>query len=197
MGPTEALELPTGVLLRKPVADDVPALLAVHGDPAAYELDPQERHLDADHTTRWLVPIIAHWDLHGFGYWTVLVPREWWPKGPPGAVAGDAGRVVAGMGGVRRHHTPHHEVVLNVYFRFAPPTRGRGLAGVVVRQGGAVGADREPGLDLVIRTRPTNAAARRVAEREGFTDHGVDPAEPGMQLLRRSARPTGAVASER
>jgi [ribosomal protein S5]-alanine N-acetyltransferase len=36
-------------------------------------------------------------------------------------------------------------------------------------------------------TRPANAAARRVAERAGFVDLGLDPAEPVMQLLRRPA----------
>lgn len=195
MGPIDALELPTGVLLRRPVATDVPALLAVHGDPAAYQLDPDDRHTDADFTARWLAPIIKHWDVHGFGYWTVLVPQQCWPGGPVGTATDDAGRVVAGMGGVRRHFTPGQELVLNVYFRFAPAARGRGLAGLVVRHGGSVGRARLPGVDLVIRTRPANVAARHVAQREGFTDHGIDPAEPGMQLLRRSAVPAGAVAS--
>ena len=44
-----------------------------------------------------------------------------------------------------------------------------------------------PGTDLVVRTRPANAAARRVAERAGFVDLGLEPDTTDMQQLRLAA----------
>ena len=40
------------------------------------------------------------------------------------------------------------------------------------------------GCDVVVRTRPANAAARRVAERAGYVDEGLEPGTTDMQLLR-------------
>jgi [ribosomal protein S5]-alanine N-acetyltransferase len=41
-----------------------------------------------------------------------------------------------------------------------------------------------PGVDLVVLTRPANAAARRVAVGGGFVDEGFEPGTTNMQLLR-------------
>jgi len=187
--------VPGGVLLRRPTAADVPGLWSVHGDPAVYAFDPAEVHPDHAHTARWLTPITDHWEQHGFGYWVVLVPADWWPGGEIGADPADGGRVVAGMGGIRRYETPRGDRVLNVYYRLAPAVHGRGLAGSVVDQAIEIAGYVLPGADLVVRTRPSNAAARRVAERAGFIDLGMDPTEPGIHLLRRPAGRGGPVAS--
>lgn len=190
--------LADGVLLRRPTAADVPGLWAVHGDPAVYRFDPPEVHPNQAYTAGWLSPITEHWERHGFGYWVVLVPVGWWPGGRLGLDPADDGRVVAGMGGIRRHETPDRDCVLNVYYRLAPAVQGRGLARAIVDRVLRTAAEVLPGADLVVRTRPDNAAARRVAERAGFADLGIDPDEPGIQLLRRQvgpAAPGGPVPS--
>jgi RimJ/RimL family protein N-acetyltransferase len=74
--------------------------------------------------------------------------------------------------------------VLNVYYRLAPEVQGRGLAGHIVSASIQAAAELAPGIDLVVRTRPANAAARRVAERAGFVDQGLEPGATAMQLLR-------------
>jgi len=94
--------------------------------------------------------------------------------------------VHAGLGGIH-HHTIAGVPVLNVYFRFGPEVQGRGLAGAVVAEAIRMAPHVAPDVDLVVRTRPANAAARRVAERAGFVDEGLEPGTTDMQLLRLSA----------
>lgn len=179
----------TGVVrLRRPTVDDAPGVLAVHGDPRVYEHDPHETQTDLADARRFLDPILRHWADHDFGYWTVLVPTSWWPGGAPAAPPDDGDRVNGGMGGIQRYDMAG-EPVLNVYFRLAPAIHGRGVAGLILREAVALAHRIAPGTDLVVRTRPANAAARWVAERAGFDDLGPEPGAENMQLLRlRTAR---------
>ena len=175
-----------GVLLRRPHAGDAAGVFAVHGDPRVYSLDLDLLHQDLAMSAEFLVPLLEHWDRFGFGYWTVLAPAAWWPAGAAGPAAGDGDRVNAGMGGIQ-HYAMTGESVLNVYYRFAPEVQGRGLARRVIETSIQVAVEAAPGLDLVVRTRPANAAARRVAERAGFVDEGLEPGTTDMQLLRLRA----------
>jgi ribosomal-protein-alanine N-acetyltransferase len=172
-----------GVLLRRPEETDAAGVLSVHGDARVYALDPDLVHTDLAMSAEFLVPTLDHWATHGFGYWMVLVPAVWWPPGATGPIIGDDGRAHAGMGGIQ-HYDLVGEPVLNVYYRFAPAVQGRGLARRVLEASVRLAAERAPGLDLVVRTRPANAAARRVAERAGFVDQGLEPGTTDMQLLR-------------
>lgn len=176
-----------GILLRRPTPEDAPGIFAVHSDPRVYEHDPAETHPDLEHTERFMQPMLRHWANEGFGYWTVLVPFTAWPEGVPGPETTDGARVIAGLGGIQ-HTRVAGESVLNVYYRFAVATQGRGLAGTVVREALALAPLVAPGLDVVVRTRPANTAARRVAERAGFVDEGLVPGTTDMQLLRYSAQ---------
>jgi len=84
------VELENGVLLRELALDDAAGVLSVHGDSRVYTLDPHEIHRDLAHSSGFIAPMIVHWRRHGFGYWTVLVPRDWWPEGVPGDLPGDS-----------------------------------------------------------------------------------------------------------
>lgn len=174
------------ILLRALDPADAPGVLRVHGDPRVYEYDPHETHPDLDHTRRFIEPMLGHWREHGFGYWTVLVPHDECPDGVVGDVPGDDGRVIAGLGGIHLH-TVENRPVLNVYFRLAPEVHGRGIAGTVVANVIRIAPHVAPGRDIVVRTRPANAAARRVAIRAGFVDEGPEPGSTDMQLLRYPA----------
>lgn len=185
--PWEHVDAGDGVVLRRPVAEDAAGVLAVHGDPRVYEHDPHLTQADLASAQSFLVEPLEHWDRWGFGFWTVLVPATWWPGGVPGPLPTDDGRVHAGLAGIR-HHVMVDEPVLNVYFRLAPQVQGRGLAGRLVRAAAQMASQVAPGVDLVVRTRPANGAARRVAERGGFVDEGLEPGDPGMRLLRLAAR---------
>jgi ribosomal-protein-alanine N-acetyltransferase len=105
----------------------------------------------------------------------------------------DAAGVLSVHGDARVYTLDPHEThrdlaraVLNVYFRFAPAVRGRGLAGLVLAEAVRMAPHVAPGVDIVVRTRPANAAARR-AERAGFVDEGLEPGTTDMQLLRLPA----------
>lgn len=169
------------VRLRQPVPEDATGVLSVHGDPGAYPLDPGLRHRTLGDSAEFIDSIRQHWGRHGFGYWAVLVPRGWWPDGVPDHE--DPDHVHAGLGGIQ-HHGLDGEPILNVYYRFGPAVQGRGLATYVLAEAMTVAADRAPGHDLVVRTRPGNVPARRVAERAGFRDLGLSPSEDDTQLLR-------------
>jgi len=132
---------------------------------------------------RWPVTIYPGWLRVGL---TVLVPRTWWPAGVPGAEPRDGDRVHAGLGGIQ-HHAIAGEPVLNVYFRLAPGVQGRGIAGRILAECVRVAPNVASGVDIVVRTRPANTAARRVAERGGFVDEGLEPGTTDMQLLRMRA----------
>lgn len=182
----ERIETVDGVVLRRPIVGDAAGVRAGHGDPAVYTHDPQEVHPDVAHSERFLRPMIGHWAAHGFGYWSVLVPAVWWREGITSADAADGDRVLAGLGGIQ-HHRVQGVPVLNVYYRFAVPTQGRGLARTVIEQALVVAPRVAPGVDLVVRTRPANGVARHVAERAGFVDEGLEPSTTDMQLLRHRA----------
>jgi ribosomal-protein-alanine N-acetyltransferase len=183
------------ITLRRPRPADAAGVFSVHGDPRTYAHDPAETHRRVEDSAEFLGSLDHHWRRHGFGYWTVLVPRDWWPDGVADPLDDDQDDdlVHAGLGGIQ-HHAVNGEPVLNVYYRFGIPVHGRGIATHVVGQAKALAPTVAPGLDLVVRTRPANAAARRVAERAGFRDLGPSPWEDDMQLLRLAVdRPAGAI----
>lgn len=189
------VEVSDGLLLRAVVVNDAEAVLSHHGDPRVYRFDPQETHPDVAFSRRFIVPMVEHWERHGFGYWSVLVPHSWWQTGVAGAESSDDGRVHAGLGGVQRHVVAG-EPVLNVYFRLATAVHGRGIAGLLLNEAVRMAPHVAPGIDLVVRTRPANSAARQVAERAGFVDEGMEPGTSDMQLLRLTAPRSGNIRAE-
>ena len=54
-----------GVVLRRPVPDDAPGVLSVHGDPRVYELDPHLVHTDPTVAQEFLAPPLEHWEREG------------------------------------------------------------------------------------------------------------------------------------
>ncbi len=187
--PWRRIEHDDGVVFREVTLADVEGVFIVHSDPRVYELDPHLAHRSLTASREFLLPYIAHWETHGFGYWAVLVPRRLWPDGPVSADPRDGDRVFAGMGGIM-HRTVVDPSVLNIYYRLAPEVQGNGIAGRIVDASVATANAAAPGIDLVVRTRPANAAARRVATRAGFIDEGLEPGTDDMQLLRLSRRQT-------
>ena len=56
----------------------------------------------------------------------------------------------------------------NLYYRFTPAGRGLGLAAEAAREALDVGAQIDPGRPVVVRTRPDNVPAQRLAETIGL-----------------------------
>jgi RimJ/RimL family protein N-acetyltransferase len=140
------------LLLRRPAADDVPSILAIHRDERACAHNPSDRlvaegeALDLYH--RW----DEHWRRHGFGYWVVYHQDD---------------REILGFCGVKLMQL-HGLEVLNLFYRLDPAVWGRGFAteaAIAVAQWAAADASHWP---VVARVRPANTASIRVAERAGL-----------------------------
>jgi [ribosomal protein S5]-alanine N-acetyltransferase len=106
----------------------------------------------AEWVSEYLQKQIAHWDEHGFGFWTARDP--------------DTGRF-AGRGGLRHAIIEGHTVV-EVGYGFAEEFWGRGLATELAREAVRVGFAELELAELACFTLPTNHASRRVMEKVGF-----------------------------
>lgn len=93
---------------------------------------------------------VAQWSGDGLGYWAVEL----------------RGRLV-GVAGLRFGVFRLRDC-WNLYYRFATDVWGRGYATEAATEAMAVAIDRVPRLPVVVRTRPDNVAAQRVAEAAGL-----------------------------
>jgi RimJ/RimL family protein N-acetyltransferase len=59
--------------------------------------------------------------------------------------------------------------IWNLYYRFTPTAWGRGLAGEAALEALAAAQERDRSRMVVVRTRPTNAPAQRLARRIGIS----------------------------
>jgi ribosomal-protein-alanine N-acetyltransferase len=171
----ESTELRTERLsLTRPQVHDVAAILEITNDSRATSHNHSDRietHADAEELlARWT----AHWGRHGFGYWVV---RE---------IDAD---VVVGFCGVKLVSF-REQNVLNLFYRFAAPSWGRGIASEAAATvlGWVDRCNLEP--ELIARVRPANVASQRVLEKIGFerATNLDDDGEDGLDwiYLRRS-----------
>lgn len=138
--------------LRRPTEDDIPALVAVSSDPHTNQHSPTGAP-SIEESARNVREAIAHWQEYGIGYWAVE---------HDGQIIGIAGL----KAGVLRGRE-----IWNLYYRFTPTAWGQGLATEVAREALAAAQERDQTRMVVARTRPTNAAAQRLALRVGMSRH--------------------------
>jgi ribosomal-protein-alanine N-acetyltransferase len=106
----------------------------------------------AEWTTKYLDTQMAHWQQHGFGFWTI---RD--------ATTGQ----FAGRGGLR-HAVVEGKPEIELGYGFLPAFWGRGLATEFARESLRVGFAELGLVEIVCFTLPTNAASKRVMEKVGF-----------------------------
>jgi RimJ/RimL family protein N-acetyltransferase len=106
----------------------------------------------AEWVAQYLETQMAHWDQHGFGFWTLRDPLT--------------GQFV-GRGGLR-YATVEGKVEIEVGYGLMREFWGRGLATELAIASLDVGFVELRRPDLVCFTLPTNAASRRVMEKAGF-----------------------------
>ena len=105
-----------------------------------------------EETAEFLRAQLAHWERHGFGWWTL---RE----------AGSGSFV--GRGGLRRVTVEEREEV-EVGYALLPEFWGRGLATELAEESARVAFEVLDLPDIVSFTLPTNRASRRVMEKAGL-----------------------------
>jgi RimJ/RimL family protein N-acetyltransferase len=103
-------------------------------------------------TAQYLEKQMAHWQQHGFGFWTARDPHT---------------RQFLGRGGLR-HATIEGNTEIEVGYGFLAEFWGRGLATELAHESVRVGFAELHRPDLVSFTLMTNQASRRVMEKAGF-----------------------------
>lgn len=138
---------------RRPQADDLDFLHALHSDPVTFTHAPWARHTTLRDTVRMLEAWIQHWDEHGFGYWIAVetaTERE------------------VGIAGVR-HATLDERSVLNLAYRVRADAHGSGLGREASREAVVFATEWLPELEVTAVIRPVNVASRRTAAQSGLT----------------------------
>jgi ribosomal-protein-alanine N-acetyltransferase len=136
--------------LTKMCADDLDDLTRMYRDPRVMATLGGVR--SALQTAEYLDHNLAHWEQHGFGWWTA---RD--------ALTGQ----FVGRGGVR-HAMVDDRSEVEVGYGLMPEFWGRGLATELAQESVRVGFSELRLPDLVSFTMPTNSASRRVMEKAGF-----------------------------
>ncbi|ASO20447.1 RimJ/RimL family protein N-acetyltransferase [Actinoalloteichus hoggarensis] len=155
--------------LRRPVHDDVGAMLAVHRDPRTCAHNPSDRLRTEAEAERLFHRWDDQWERFGIGY---LVLRE------------HDSATVLGFCGVKSLLLKDR-AVLNLFYRLAPSVWGRGLASEAARAVVIWARLRVPGPPIIARVRPANTASQHVARRAGLrrAAHLDGPGPDGLDWL--------------
>jgi RimJ/RimL family protein N-acetyltransferase len=139
------------LLLTRIGAADLAELCRMHRDPEVMATlgGVRSDEVSAD----ILAQLMAHWEVHGFGYWMAHERSS-------GAFVGRGGlrRVVVGGGNE-----------IEVGYALMPQYWGHGLATELARECARIGFEQLGLRSLVAFTLPTNQASRAVMQRVGFT----------------------------
>ena len=137
------------LVLRRPQSDDVEWVASLHADPRNYTHAPDAAH--SPHEARSLAQgQLRIWDRDGISYWIVE---------HAGKPIGMAGITYAAFFG---------RACWNLYYRLEPAARGRGFAAEATREALVVAALIDPARPVIVRTRPSNESAQRLAEAIGL-----------------------------
>jgi ribosomal-protein-alanine N-acetyltransferase len=147
-GPTELRT--ERLLLRAPTLADMSRIVALSTDPRVNRHSPSGPPT-ARESRAAVRTSIACWRRDGIGHWVVETDGR-----------------LAGVAGVRPIQL-QGDLYWNVYYRFAPETWGRGIASEAVRAAMAAARGHLPGRPFVVRTRPTNEPAIKLAQAVGLT----------------------------
>lgn len=130
--------------LRRLVDADVPAVVAISTDPRT-NLHRPGGPPTAAQSAAMCRRFMEDWERHGLGYWTVRCDDR-----------------IVGIAGVMAVELDE-QGYWNLYYRFSPDVWGRGIAAEAARAALQAAAEHSPQRPVIARTRPTNAAAIRLA----------------------------------
>lgn len=137
------------LLLRPLRADDVEPLIEIETDSRT------TRHSPAGPPTRTqaeqlLLSVVTAWVQGAVSYWAVEHEQQ-----------------LVGTAGLRLVRL-HDRQCWNLYYRLSPDVWGQGLATQAAREAVAYAVEMPGGLPVIARTRPSNPAAQRVAQKAGL-----------------------------
>jgi len=141
------------LLLRRIQESDLEAVFTLHGDPETNRFHPSKTLHSLDAARELLALWLGDWARHGMGYWAVE------RRDTPGTVVG--------FGGLRRKEL-QDQAVLNLAYRFSPPSWGSGYATEMARVALALARKHAPDIPVVAIIHLENVPSLRVAERLGM-----------------------------
>ncbi len=136
--------------MRRPAPEDLDDVHRIHGDPRTNVHNPAGPDRDLAASRERLVGWLEHWERHGFGYWVV---------------ESDDG--VIGFCGVRVEEWQGRPV-LNLYYRFAPGSWGRGIGSAVAAHAVRWAGAHHPDRPVLAYTTEDNVASQRTALAAGL-----------------------------
>ncbi len=160
------VERRTDRLTLRPLEDrDLDELIAIETDPATNAHRPSGPP-SREEVGRHLASFVNAWNEVGVGYWAV-----------------EFGGFFIGVGGLRSFRFRARDA-WNLYYRLRPNVWGQGLATEVAKEALVFAEELDPVLPVLARTRPSNVAAQRVAERAGMRRR-QDLDDEGFQVYAR------------
>lgn len=136
---------------------DLDEAYAVYSDPGTWEHLPSGRHTTPEPTRKLIERSLASLEACGVGEWSVRI-------GSDDAGAGLPQGTFIGVGGVKLTDAG----VLNLGYRLAPASWGRGFATEVAMAALAEAAEIAPDIPVTARVLANNPASIRVIERLGL-----------------------------
>ncbi len=149
MNKLDELQTPR-LILRRMCAADLDDLVCMYAD--SHVMATLGGVRSREWTKEYLDKQLAHWDEHGFGFWTLREPLT---------------RRFVGRGGLR-HATLDGQIEVEVGYGLMSEFWGRGLATELAIESVRVGFAELHRPSLVCFTLTTNVASRRVMEKAGF-----------------------------
>lgn len=135
--------------LRRVTERDVSSIVSLSTDPRTHSHSPTGTPT-REEAEGYVQRFADDWDTYGLGYW--IVEYE--------------GRDV-GLAGVKAS-TLDERPCWNMYYRFTPAVHGRGLAAEATREAIVAAREHTPEWPVVVRTRPGNEPAVRLAQAIGL-----------------------------
>ncbi|WP_295760201.1 GNAT family N-acetyltransferase [Undibacterium sp.] len=160
------------IALRQLYPSDLTAFLKIHCDPKTTQFNPAGPYTPL-RATELLQTWCAHWEQHGFGYWTVTDSER--PE------------QVIGFGGIMRKKVGHLDG-FNIYFRLAPTAWGKGYASQIALASLDLAFTELKASEVLGLVHKDNLASRRTLERAGFVQFTTinDAADNEPSLIYRA-----------
>lgn len=137
--------------LSAPTDADIDAIFAIHSDARTYEHRPELAMKTKEEATELARAWQANWRENQLGYYVVSTLDG----------------TTIGFTGVR-HSEEAGEEVLNLYYRFAPESQGKGYAKEAAAAAIASARERFPQLPVIAIIDPTNEASNALALKLGL-----------------------------
>lgn len=137
--------------LSAPTDADIDAIFAIHSDTRTYEHRPELAMKTREEATELARAWQTNWHENQLGYYVVSTLDG----------------TTIGFTGVR-HSEEASEEVLNLYYRFAPESQGKGYAKEAAAAAIASARERFPQLPVIAIIDPTNEASNALALKLGL-----------------------------